>query len=326
MKTIQVTRHGGPDVLQVVDAPKPTPGTGEILVKVGAAGINFADLMSRAGTYPMAPPPPFVPGFEVAGTVEAVGGGVTSPAVGTRVAAWIAGGGGYAEYAVVPAASAAPIPEGIDFAGATALLVQGLTAYFLLTLAPGFDVKGKTVLVSAASGGVGSLAVQIARLLGASSVVGLASTDAKREQVRALGAETAIDYTQPDWASAVKAATGGKGVDLYLDATGDTVNGGLKPLAPGGTWIIYGSQQGEHGGLSGQEVIGLAFGGQTLRGFSLYNVTPEQMGPALHQLFTWAVEGKLTLLTADRFPLTEAAQAHTAIAERRTTGKVVLVP
>ena len=325
MRAIEVATFGGPEQLKLVDRPRPEPGPGQVLIEVQAAGINFADLLAREGKYPPGPKPPFVPGMEAAGTVAAVGAGVTAPAVGTRVMAFVSGG--YAEYALADAAQTVPLPDALDFAPATALLVQGLTAYFLLKRAA--ELKpGQSVLVSAAAGGVGSLAVQIAKRLGGGTVLGTASTPEKRELVTSLGADAAIDYTQPGWAEAVKADTGGKGVDIFLDATGDTAGGGLKPLGPGGIWVIYGSQQGAHGGLTGDELVGTLFTGQTIRGFSLYQVfsDPPALAAALHEMMGWAASGALKVDTDDRFPLAEAAQAHIAIAARRTTGKVVLEP
>lgn len=323
MKTIQVTKHGGPEVLQAADAPQPTLAPGRILIKVKAAGINFADLMSRMGTYPPAPQPPFVPGFEAAGTVAAVGPDVDGWKPGDRAAAMVSGG--YAEFALADAATAARVPDALGFAEATALLVQGLTAYGLLTDAVP-AIKGKSVLVSAAAGGVGSLAVQVARLLGASTVVGLASTEEKRAKVRALGADAAIDYTQDGWAERVKEATGGKGVDVFLDASGDNAGGSLKPLAQGGHWVIYGAQSDPAAGLSGRDLMGMVFNDQTIRGWSMYNFGPELIAPALTQLIGWAVGGQLTVIAKDRFPLADAADAHRAVEARETTGKVVLEP
>ncbi len=323
MKAIEVTRYGGPDVLAVVEQDMPTPGAGQVLIKTRAAGVNFADLMSRAGTYPPAPKPPFVPGFEAAGTVESVGIGVSHLKVGDRVAALTQNG--YAEYAIADAARAVAIPDALDFAQASALLVQGATAHLLLSQAVP-TVTVKIVLVSAAAGGVGSLAVQIASLLGAETVIGLASTPEKRQQVKELGANFAVDYTQDGWAEEVKRITDGAGADIFLDATGDTGSGGLKPLAKGGHWVIYGAQSVNGTGLSMADLGGLIFNGQAVRGYSLYEAPPDVLGKTLHELFGWAAQGKLTLLTSDRFPLADAARAHEAIAARKTTGKVVLEP
>jgi len=323
MRVIEVARFGGPETLQIVEKPTPEPGAGQILIQVKAAGINFADLMAREGHYPPVPSAPFVPGFEAAGPVAKVGAGVTNWKVGDRTVAMVQGG--YAEYALADAATTAPVPESLGFAEATALLIQGLTAYTLMTAAVP-EIRGKSVLISAAAGGVGSLAVQIAKLLGAGTVVGLASTEEKRAKVKELGADFAIDYTQKDWAERVKEATGGKGVDIYLDASGDTENGGLKPLAKGGHWVVYGAQQSSTRGLPEWDLMGMVFNGQTLRGYTLYEATPEVTAAALKQMIDWTVEGKLTIIAEDKFPLADAGKAHEAIIGRRTTGKVVLEP
>ena len=327
MKAIQVSEFGGPEVLKVVDLPHPIPGDGQVLVKVAAAGINFADLMSRAGTYPMGPKPPFVPGMEVAGTVETVGAGVAHLAPGARVFGFVPAFGGYAEYAVLPAERAIPLPDGIDFATATALLVQGLTAYFLLEVAP--LRHGESVLVNAAAGGVGSLAVQIARLKGAGTVVGTASTDEKRRFVTEdLGATVAVDYTQPGWAQAVKDANGGRGIDVFLDATGDIAGEGFDALAEGGRYLFYGAQSGRMSDVPGSR-FGMMLGrNQSIIGYSLYRsvADPEQTVRALRELMGWVLSGQLKVTVADRFPLADADRAHGAIAARKTTGKVVLEP
>ena len=323
MKTIQVTKHGGPEVLQAAEKPQPTPGPGQILIEVKASGINFADIMSRMGTYPPAPPPPFVPGFEAAGTVAAVGPDVTDWKPGDRVAAMVAGG--YAEYALADAQSAARVPDALGFPEATALLIQGLTAHGLLTAAVP-EIKGKSVLISAAAGGVGSLAVQIAKLLGAGTVIGLASTEEKRAKVKALGADAAIDYTQEGWAERVREATDGKGVDIFLDASGDNAGGGLKPLDKGGHWVIYGAQSGSRTGLSNEDLLGMVFNAQAMRGWTLYETSPAVIAETLKQLIAWTGSGQLQVIAEDKFPLADAADAHRAIETRKTTGKVVLEP
>src|ERR1022692_580555 len=312
MKAIEVATFGGPEQLILLDKPLPEPGPGQVLIEVKAAGINFADLRAREGRYPRGPQPPFIPGNEAAGIVAALGQGVTAPAAGTRVMVFLTGG--YAEYTV-------------DYAPATTLLVQGLTAYFLLKRAAPLR-KGQSVLVSAAAGGVGSLAVQMAKLMGAGTVVGTASTHAKREWVKLLGADEAVDYTREGWPEQVKAATGGKGVEIYLDGTGDTVGGALKPLAPGGIWVIYGSQQGEQGGISGEQLVSLLFSSQTIRGYTLYEVLsePSAISAALQEIFGWLASGRLDVEVKDRFPLAKAKEAHEAIEARKTIGKVVLEP
>jgi NADPH2:quinone reductase len=323
MKAIEVAHFGGPETLQIAEKPTPEPGKGQILIEVKAAGINFADIMAREGHYPPVASTPFVPGFEAAGVIAKVGEGVTNWKPGDRVVSMVSDG--YAEYALADAATAASVPETLGFAEATALLIQGLTAYTLMTVAVP-EIQGKSVLISAAAGGVGSLAVQIAKLLGAGTVIGLASTEEKRAKVVELGADAAIDYTQKDWAERVKEATGGKGVDIYLDASGDIENGALKPVAKGGHWVVFGAQKTSTHGLPESDMMGMVFNGQTLRGYTLYEATPEVTAAALKQLIAWAVAGKLTIIAKDKFSLTDAGKAHEAIIGRKTTGKVVLEP
>lgn len=214
MEFIQVDQFGGPEQLKLREEPAPAPAKGQVLIEVKACGVNFADLTARSGSYPMFPSAPFRPGFEVAGTVAGVGEGVPGFVVGQRVMA-LTQGGGYASHAVVDAAMTVPLPDSLDFAPATALLVQGLTAYFLLE--NGHLKPGGTVLVPSAAGGVGSLAVQIAKLKGAGKVIGLASPS-KHQKVLDYGADDVFDYTQPGWSTLVRDATEGKGVDIFLDS------------------------------------------------------------------------------------------------------------
>lgn len=323
MKAIYIERNGGPEVLQLSERPDLQAGEGQLLLNVRASGINFADLLAREGTYPPAPKAPMTPGLEVAGTIAQVGANVQSFRVGDRVMALLSGGGGYAESALIDSHAAVKLPDELDFAPATALLVQGLTAYFLLQDAP--MKKGDSVLVNAAAGGVGSLAVQIAKLLGAGTVVGTASSEAKRELVKSLGADAAVDYTRKGWAEDVKAATNGRGVDVFLDATGELDGEGFDALADGGRWVIYGAQSGEIKGLPGERAGAFLWRALTLKGFSLYSAG-ERIPVALQQLISWTTSGQLKIESGDRFPLRQAKEAHEAIANRKTSGKVVLEP
>ena len=213
MKVIRFHEYGGPEMLRYEDIPTPTPGPGQVLVKVKAAGVNYADAMRRQGAYLEPSPLPYVPGMEAAGTVEAVGEGVTSVAVGTSAIAIVTDGGGYAEYAVAASDQVIPLPPGLEPAQSTALIVQGLTAYLLLKDAASLQA-GQSVLVHAAAGGVGTLAVQLAKLLGAGRVIATASTEEKLAQARSLGADVTVNYTQGDWPQQVIAANDGQGVNL----------------------------------------------------------------------------------------------------------------
>ena len=226
MKAIRIHEFGGTEKLTVDEVEKPKPGTGEILIKTAIAGINYADVMMRGGNYLTKPPLPYSLGFEVAGTVEKLGEGVSNFAVGDRVLASVLGGG-YAEYAVAVARGAVPIPDSLGFGEATALLVQGLTALGLLD-----ETKsGDSILVHAAAGGVGSLIVQLAKHKGL-KVIGTASSTAKLELVTSLGADFAINYTEADWTDQVLEATANKGVDWIIEMVGGDIVG-KNPLRHG---------------------------------------------------------------------------------------------
>jgi len=321
MKFIQVDTFGGPEQLKLHEEATPSPAQGQLLVEVKASGINFADLMMREGHYPAVPTVPFRPGYEAAGIVSAVGEGVSGFSVGQRVMAMVQGGG-YASHAIVPAEMAVPLPDSLDFAPATALLVQGLTAYFLLET--GQLKPGGTVLIPSAAGGVGSLAIQIAKLKGAGKVIGLASPS-KHQKVRDYGVDEVFDYNQPGWAKQVMDATDGKGVDIYLDSQGDAGGEGAHTLAKGAYWLVFGGQSSGGGSLDSGTFTGLIFSGVTIRGYSLYE-DMDKIGRALPELIGWAASGQLRIEANDRFPLADAAKAQEAIANRQTSGKVVLEP
>lgn len=321
MKAIQVHVSGGPEVLVMAELAMPQPQAGEVLIKVATVGVNYADLMQRQGIYPTPAALPAVLGFEVAGVVVALGAGVSTPTPGTRVVAGLSSGGGYAEYAIAPAATVFPIPETLDFEAATALFLQGLTAYELLRTAARFQ-PGESVLVHAAAGGVGSLVVQLARLMGASKVIGTASTPEKLAFVRSLGAD-AISYSQPDWVAQVVAATAGHGANIILDSIGGQIGAdSLEVLSQGGRLVVYGAASGQPTMIAAQQ---LSFKGQSVLGYSMGTQTsPVQMAEGMGALLDYLSSGQLRVTIGERYPLADAAAAHRAIAERRTIGKVVL--
>ncbi len=321
MKIVHVARFGGAEELQLIERETPVAGPGQILVDVKASGINFADVMARGGHYPGIKSAPFDPGFEVAGVVSGVGDGVSGFQIGDRAIGLVASGG-YATHAILEAATALPLPENLDFAPATALLIQGLTAYFLLETA-GLKV-GETVLIPSAAGGVGSLAVQIAKLKGAGTVIGLASPT-KHERVTALGTDAVFDYTQPGWSKAVREATQGHGIDIYLDSQGDLEGEGTQTFADQARWMIYGGQAEGAGVLTAQKMWELVFQNVTLRGYTVYSNMGE-MKRAWDEMIGWVLAGQLKIHAEDRFSLSDADKAHTAIEARQTTGKVVLEP
>ncbi|MFN2456151.1 MAG: zinc-binding alcohol dehydrogenase family protein [Pyrinomonadaceae bacterium] len=315
MKAVRIHEYGGADALRVDEIEKPQAGAGEVLIKVAVAGINYADVMLRAGTYLTKPPLPLTPGFEVAGIIEAIGEGVGNLHTGQRVVARLAGGG-YAEYAVAQASGVVPVPDNLEFGTATALLVQGLTALGLLKKLR----EGQTILVHAAAGGVGSLLVQLAKHRGA-RVIGTASTTEKLALVKKLGADATINYTAADWTQQVLAATEGKGVDLLIEMVGGEIGSrNVACLAQGGTMIIYGAASGKDFQIS---ALGLLGKNLTVRGYTLYSETPDTLATFTGELMSH-IEAKRLRVMVQEFPFADAAAAHRALEGRQTTGKVVL--
>ncbi len=320
MQIIEVPQFGGPEMLRIVEENTPMPAAGQVVIEVKAAGVNFADILIREGLYPPGATAPARPGLEVAGVVSQRGDGVQGFQRGERVMAFVPSGG-YASHAVLDTANVYVLPDDLDFAPATALLVQGLTAYFLLET--GQLSPGETVLIPSAAGGVGSLAVQIAKLKGAGKVIGLASPS-KHEFVRSLGADAVYDYTQPGWSKDVLAETDGAGVNVFLDSQGELASEAFDTLAVKSRWLVYGAQSGSSSMLTTERLRAMQGKNITLRGYNLYaNVADWRRG--VEEMLGWATSGKLKI-DVTRFPLTEAAKAHEAISARQTTGKVVLEP
>lgn len=321
MKAIRIHETGDPEVLKLEEIETPQPGEGQVLLQIAAVGINYADIDQRRGTYVRPTRTPMTPGAEVAGTVVKLGPGVTAPPVGTRVVGF--GNGGYAEYTVASANTLIPLPPNLDFVHAAALPVQGLTAYQLLHQSARLQA-GESVLVHAAAGGVGTIAIQLAKLMGAGAVIGAASSEEKLALIRRLGANAAINYTHDDWVEQVKQATGGKGVDIILEMVGGKIaEQSLQCLAPYGRMVIFGAASGHHAQFTGLQLIpkNLSISGFLL-GFNPQH--PEQTGKALMEMMQSIAEGKLELIVGQTFPLAEAAEAHRAMEARKTSGKVVL--
>jgi NADPH2:quinone reductase len=322
MKAIRIHETGGPEVMQLEEIETPVPKAGEVLIKVAAAGVNYADLAQRAGAYLTPTRTPMTPGMEIAGTIIALGDEVSSVTEGMRVAAFC--DGGYAEYAISRANMVIPIPPVLDYTRAAAFPLQGITAYQLLQEAAHIQ-SGESVLVHAAAGGVGTLAVQLSKLLGAGTVIGTASNAEKLDLVRRLGADAAINYTEHDWVEQVKHATGGKGADIILEMVGGTISDqSLECLAPFGRMVIYGAASRQISQFSGpqlmyknQAIIGYWLAGQISR--------PERITLAFMSLMQYLLSGQLEIIVSQTFPLEQAIEAHKVIAERRTTGKVVLL-
>lgn len=322
MKAIRIHETGGPEVMRLEEIEKPTPQAGEVLIQVAAAGVNYADLAQRQGVYLTRTRVPTTLGLEVAGTVVELGPGVTTPAVGTRVAAF--GNGGYAEYTTAAASAVLPVPPTLDFAHAAAFPVQGLTAYQLLHECAHLE-EGESVLVHAAAGGVGTLAVQLAKLMGAGTVLGTASNASKLELARRLGADVAINYTEEGWVEQVKQATDGKGADIILEMVGGNIaEQSLHCLAPFGRMVVFGRASGQPAQFTGAQLMSK---NHTITGYwlSAWMQRPDRIAHAVNELMHYLAAGKLEIIVGQTFPLAEAAAAHRAMAERRTTGKVVLL-
>ncbi|MEU0033599.1 zinc-binding dehydrogenase [Streptomyces sp. NPDC006333] len=335
MKAIQMTEQGGPEVLRLVELPDPQPGPGQVLIRVESAAVNFSDVMRRRGdVYPVATPSPFVPGAEVAGTVVALGPGVDGPAVGTKVFGSVGadGSGGYAELALAYAPSVIPIPEGLDSDAAAGIVVSGLAATVVLAELIGLR-KGQSVFIPAAAGGVGQYAVQIAKLLGADTVIAGASTQAKRRIALDLGADHAVDYTRDDWPEEVRELTGCVGVDGALEMSGPArLAQTLRALAPFGRLVVLGSVGGTVEGLDPAALTPLLYDpapSQSLIGFNLgvwFEHRLPEAGEALRRLVGWVASGEVRPPATQSLSLAEAAEAHRLLETGRTTGKLILKP
>ncbi|WP_277039510.1 quinone oxidoreductase family protein [Caballeronia mineralivorans] len=320
MKQILVGRTGGPEVLEIVSAPSPSPGRGEVLVDVEAAGINYVDVYQRNGAVDYQPVP-FVPGYEGVGTVRQAGPGVASLAIGTRVA-WINVLGSYAQQLVLPSDRAIRIPS--TFTTDEGLLFQGVTAQYLL--AEYHQIKpGDFVLVHAAAGGVGQFLVQWLKRLGA-VLIGTASTEAKLQTIRSLGADHAVNYSDGNFLDAVFEITKGRGVDVAFDAVGATTfSSTVKALAPRGTAIAYGQASGVAPDV---QIYPLILKGARVAGGSLFTYIqdPAEMQQRAAELICGIEEGWLSALPTTQFPLHDASSAHRAIESRSTQGKLALIP
>lgn len=322
MKAINVQHTGGPEALQLVDLPVPTPGPNEIRVKQSVAGVNYIDVYIRNGTYKRETP--FVLGREGAGTVEAVGSGVTELRVGDRVAYMDAPQpGGYAEYVVVPVGEAVPIPAGVDDEVACAAMLQGVTAHYLAhstyRIAP-----GETVLVHAAAGGVGSLLTQLAKIAGA-TVIATAGGAAKVALALAAGADTAIDYTTTDFAPEVKRLTENKGVAVAYDSVGrDTWERSLAVVARRGYFVIFGASSGPVPPIDPLRLMAAGSIFLTRPTLGDYKATRAELLGRTSELFALVAAGKLDVRIGATYPLADAATAHRDLEARKTTGKVLL--
>ncbi len=322
MRAIRISEWGGPEVLELVeDAPVPEPADGQVLIRVTRAGLNFADTHARENSYLARYELPFTPGAEVAGVVERAAGRFEA---GQRVVALV-GTGGYAEYAVAPAESVVPLPDGVPEGVALALLIQGLTAWHLYKTSAKL-ARGESVVVIAAAGGVGSLAVQLAEPLGAGRVIATASTPEKRALALSLGAHAAVDPGTEDLAAALREANEGRKVDVVLEMAGGRVfDECLKALAPLGRLVTYGLASREPNTVGNGALMRKS---QAVIGFWLMHVLsrPELVGPPLRDLFGRVADGTLRVVEGETYGLSEVARAHEDLQARRTSGKLLLDP
>jgi NADPH:quinone reductase len=322
MKAVVFDKLGGPEVLHLANIPKPEAKPGEVVIRVRAAGINFADTLFRQGQYLMEPSLPDVPGMEAAGEIDSVGAGVPNLKPGMRVAG--IGSKAYAEYSVVPANQIIPLPDSLSFDEGAAFPIQVLTAWHMLHTCHQ-TAPGQTVLVHSAAGGVGIVAVQIAKAAGA-RVIGTVSSDAKAALVKQYGADDVINYATHDFAEETNRLTDGRGADLILDAVGATTfEKGLGCVAFFGHIILYGRAGGVPEPLN---LIRLFVKSAKVSGFTLYAVSPnpELMRRGIEESLKLITQGKLKLIVGKKFPLSEAAEAHRFMESRQSTGKLVLNP
>ena len=316
MRAIQITEFGGPEVLTLTDLPAPTPADGQLLLSVTSAGVNYADTHQAENSYLAPATLPLVPGAEAVGTTED----------GRRVVALLEGGG-YAEQAVAWAPLAFDVPDAVSDGEALALVLQGTTAWHLLRTCAHL-AEGESVVVHAAAGGVGSLAVQLAKRWGAGRVIAVASSADKRDLAMELGADATVDAREPEMKDALIAANDGRRLDVVLEMVGGrTFDASLAAMAPFGRLVTF--------GMASREAAKPIAAGQLLRhstaviGFWLAHcfADPDRyLAPAMHELLSLVEAGSLRAIVGGSYPLSEAARAHEDIRARRTTGKLVLDP
>lgn len=322
MRAIQVSRPGGPEVLDWVEVPDLEPGDGDVVVETAAAGVNFIDTYHRSGLYPM--PLPFTPGMEGAGRVGAVGAACRTFAVGDTVA-WSGVGGSYAEQVRVPEARAVAVPPGVDPQLAAAAMLQGLTAHYLVT--DTFPLRaGQRCVVHAAAGGVGLVLVQLAHHLGA-EVVATVGSAGKVDLARQAGADHVVVTADGDFADAIEAIVGRRAIDVVYDGVGKAVfERSLDLLRPRGMMVTFGNASGP---VDPVTPLRLMQGGSlflTRPNLADYTATRDELDRRCTDLFRWIADGVVRVTVGGRFPLRDAAGAHRALESRSTVGKLLLVP
>ncbi len=322
MKAIRVKQTGGPEVMELADAPTPQAKPNDAVVKVSAAGVNRIDAYFRSGQYKT--PLPFVPGQEGAGVVTAVGAGVKSVKAGDRVA-WSGTLGSYAEYVLASADALVPVPPGVSDQDAAATMLQGLTAHYLSTDAYRLK-KGDTALILSAASGVGLLLIQMARSLGA-RVIGTVSNTEKARAAREAGADEVILYADSDFEAETRKLTSGKGVDVVYDGVGRaTFDRSLNVLRPRGTLVLYGASSGP---VPPVDPVTLSDKGSLYMArttLAHFTATREELVARSSAIFAMILAGKLQLRIGRKYPLAEAPQAHRDLESRTISGKLLLLP
>jgi len=322
MKAIRVHTPGGPEALTYEDVPEPTAGAGQAVVTLGACGVNYIDVYFRTGQYKAALP--LTVGLEGAGTVAAVGSGVTNVRVGDRVA-WTGIAGSYAQMTAAPADRLVALPDKLSFKDGAGAMLQGLTAHYLVTST--YPLKsGDVCLVHAAAGGMGLLLCQMAKMRGA-MVIGTTSSEDKAALAKAAGADHVILYTKQDFAGEVKRITNGAGVHVVYDGVGaSTFDKGFQCLRPRGLMALYGQASGPVPPLD----LGVLNAGGSLfvtrPSLNHHIATREELQARSNDVLGWIRDGKVKLRLEHQFPLAQAADAHRALESRKTTGKILLIP
>ncbi|KYG57742.1 quinone oxidoreductase family protein [Planococcus maritimus] len=324
MKVVKFEEYGGPEVLQYTESEQPKPKAHEVLIEVKAVGVNYADTARREGKYVVPTELPYIPGSEAAGIVVETGSEVTRFKAGDRVVALIESAA-YAEYAAIPEQVLTPVPEGVSFEEAVALPLQGLSAYHILKTMGRLE-PGETVLIHAAAGGVGTIAVQLAKLFGAGKIIATASTEEKLFHAEKMGATHLVNYSEEGWIQRVKEITEGKGVDVALEMVGGSVfNETLKTLAPFGRLVIFGAASGEQAVFAPGQLMKR---NQSVIGFFLPQIMRNQelFQKSFQELLEYMNNGQLKLTIGGAYPLEQAADVHKLLQSRKTIGKLVLKP
>lgn len=314
MRAVQIKEFGGPEVLEVVDLPDPQPGPEEVVVEVARAGMNFADTHQRQNQYLAKAELPLIPGGEISGRTPD----------GRRVAAMIPNGG-YAEKVAVPRQALVPIPEDVDDDQAAGVLLQGLTAWALLRISGRLE-RGESVVVQAAAGGTGTQAVQLAKRYGAGRVIALASTPDKRDLALRLGADAAVDSRSDDLAAAILEANDGEPVDVVLEMSGgEAFDSCLSVLAPFGRLVTFGIASREPNQIMSQKLMRTS---RAVVGFWIVHLLerPDLLGQGITELLEAVASGKLEVVIGGKYGLANVAEAHRALQDRASHGKLLLDP